>query len=129
MTTTASPRIQSTKGNRFTNDPPPQQGNTRHDASLTICTGLSSRGRRLPGGSVYILLKIAGKPGWWLVLFLIPFVNIVIMILIAIGVAKAFGQSAAFGVFLLFLLCGIGYLILGFGKNYRYIGTATAVAR
>jgi len=83
----------------------------------------------IPFYNVYILLKIAGKPGWWLVLFLIPFVNIVIMILVAIGVAKAFGQSAAFGVFLLFLLCGIGYLILGFGKNYRYIGTATAVAR
>jgi hypothetical protein len=51
------------------------------------------------------------------------------MILIAIGVAKAFGQSAAFGVFLLFFLSGIGYLILGFGKSYRYIGTPTVVLR
>jgi hypothetical protein len=28
MMTTASPRIQSRKGNRFTNNPPPKQGNT-----------------------------------------------------------------------------------------------------
>ncbi|MGO9256119.1 MAG: DUF5684 domain-containing protein [Bryobacteraceae bacterium] len=76
----------------------------------------------------YILLKIAGRPGWWLLLFLIPLVNLAIMLIVAIDVAKAFGQSAAFGVILLFLLSGIGYLVLGFG-NYRYVGPATAVAR
>ena len=69
----------------------------------------------------------AGKPGWWLLLFLIPMVNIVIGLLVAIDLAKSFGQSAAFGVIPLFLLGGIGYLVLGFG-NYRYVGPA-AVAR
>src|SRR5580700_3618965 len=75
----------------------------------------------VPFYNAYILLKIAGRPGWWLVLFLVPVVNLVIAILVAIDVAKAFGQSPAFGVVLLFLLSGIGYLMLGFG-NYRYIG-------
>lgn len=73
----------------------------------------------IPIYNAYILLKIAGKPGWWLLLFLIPMVNMVIGILVAIDVAKAFGQSPVFGVVLLFLLAGIGYLVLGFG-NYRY---------
>ena len=54
---------------------------------------------------------------------LIPLVNIVIALLLAIDIAKSFGQSPAFGVILLFLLSGIGYLVLGFG-NYRYIGPA-----
>jgi uncharacterized membrane protein YhaH (DUF805 family) len=82
----------------------------------------------VPFYNAYILLKIAGRPGWWLLLFLIPLVNIAIAIIVAIDVAKAFGQSAAFGFFLNFLLCGIGYLILGFG-NYRYQGrAASAVA-
>src|ERR1035441_2003849 len=81
----------------------------------------------IPFYNFYILLKIAGRPGWWLLLAMIPLVNIVIMILVAIDLAKAFGQSAVFGVVLLFLLGGIGYLVLGFG-NYRYIGPATAVA-
>ena len=75
----------------------------------------------IPIYNVYILLKIAGRPGWWLLLYFIPAVNIVIAIIVAIDIAKAFGQSALFGFFLLFLLCGIGYLILGFG-NYRYQG-------
>jgi hypothetical protein len=69
-------------------------------------------------------LQIAGRPGWWLLLFLIPLVNIVVGLLVAIDLAKAFGQSAVFGVVLLFLLGGIGYLVLGFG-NYRYIGPGT----
>jgi hypothetical protein len=79
----------------------------------------------IPLYNIYVMLKIAGRPGWWLLLYLIPLVNFAIAIIVAIDIAKAFGQSAAFGFFLLFLLGGIGYLILGFG-NYRYQGTAVA---
>lgn len=81
----------------------------------------------IPFYNAYIMLKIAGRPGWWLLLYLIPVVNLVIAIIVAIDIAKAFGQSAVFGFFLLFLLFGIGYLILGFG-NYRYQGQTTASA-
>jgi len=79
----------------------------------------------IPLYNVYILLKIAGRPGWWLLLMIIPLVNIVIAALVAIDIAKSFGQSAAFGILLLFLLSGIGYVILGYG-NYKYIGPAAA---
>jgi hypothetical protein len=75
----------------------------------------------VPIYNIYILMKIVGKPGWWVVLYFIPFVNFVIGIIVAISLAKAFGRSAAFGVFLLFFLSIIGYLILGFG-NDRYLG-------
>jgi hypothetical protein len=81
----------------------------------------------IPFYNIYVLLKIAGRPGWWLLLYLIPLVNIAIAIVVAIDIAKAFGQSALFGVLLLFLLSGIGYLVLGFG-DYRYIGPAGATA-
>ena len=79
----------------------------------------------IPIYNIYILMKIAGKPGWWLVLYLIPFVNIVIGVLVALNLAKAFGRSPAFGVIMLFLLSGIGYLILGFGSD-RYLGPPAA---
>jgi hypothetical protein len=72
----------------------------------------------------YILLKIAGRPGWWLVLFFVPLANVIVAVILAIDVAKAFGQSPVFGIVFLFLLSGIGYLILGFG-NARYIGPQT----
>ncbi len=82
----------------------------------------------IPFYNLYVMLKVAGRPGWWLILYLIPLVNLIIMIVVAIDIAKAFGQSAAFGFFLVFLFCGIGYLILGFG-NYQYQGArVTAIA-
>jgi uncharacterized protein DUF5684 len=75
----------------------------------------------IPFYNAYILTKIAGRPGWWVLMLMIPFVNLAFGILLAIDIAKAFGQGAAFGVVLLFLLSGIGYLVLGFGE-YRYVG-------
>jgi hypothetical protein len=78
----------------------------------------------IPLYNAYILLKIAGRPGWWLILFFVPLANVIVAIILAIDVAKAFGQSPVFGIVFLFLLSGIGYLILGFG-NARYIGPQT----
>lgn len=80
----------------------------------------------IPIYNLYVMLQIAGRPGWWLILYLIPLVNLIIMIIVAIDIAKAFGQSSAFGFFLLFLFCGIGYLILGFG-DYSYQGAPVSV--
>ncbi|MBP6507419.1 MAG: hypothetical protein KA257_07620 [Opitutaceae bacterium] len=68
----------------------------------------------IPIYNAYILLKIAGRPGWWLILLLIPLVNIVIAIIAAIDVAKAFGKGTGFGLGLA-LLGFIFYPILGFG--------------
>jgi len=79
----------------------------------------------IPIYNIYVLLKIAGRPGWWLLLFCIPFVNFIILIIVAIDVAKAFGQGVAFALILLVLLGGIGYIVLGFG-NYQYQKPATA---
>ena len=69
-----------------------------------------------------MLLEIAGKPIWWIVLFLIPFVNIVIAIIVSLSVAKSFGKGPGFGVGLA-LLPFIFYTILGFG-DARYQGAA-----
>jgi hypothetical protein len=62
-----------------------------------------------------VLLKIAGKPGWWIILFLIPVVSFIIAIIVAIEVAKKFGQGAGFGIGMA-LLPFIFYPMLGFGS-------------
>jgi len=69
----------------------------------------------IPIYNIYLLLMIAGKPGWWLILYLIPFVNIVIGILVAIDIAKNFGKDTAFGLGLIFFGF-IFYPILAFGS-------------
>lgn len=68
----------------------------------------------IPIYNVYLLCKIAGKPGWWVLLMFIPFVNFVVGIFIALGVAESFGKGAGFGIGLFFLPF-IFYPILAFG--------------
>ena len=69
----------------------------------------------IPFYNLYILCKIAGRPGWWLLLLLIPFVQLIFMIILDIDIAKNFGKGAGFGVGLLFLPF-IFFPILGFGS-------------
>ncbi len=78
----------------------------------------------VPIYNLYVLLKIAGKPGWWLVLFFIPIVNIVMMVLTYLEVARKFGKSDAFAVGLI-LLSFIFFPILAFG-DATYKGGAAA---
>jgi len=69
----------------------------------------------IPIYNLYILLKIAGKPGRWLLLFIVPIVNIVIIFMTYIALAKKFGKSGGFGVGLA-LLWAIFFPILAFWK-------------
>ena len=68
----------------------------------------------IPIYNIIVLLQIANKPLWWIILFLIPLVNIVMGILVGIAVAKNFGKGEGFGIGL-GLLGFIFYPILGFG--------------
>ena len=68
----------------------------------------------IPIYNLIVLLQIADKPLWWIILFIIPLVNIVMAILVGIAVAEKFGKGAGFGVGLS-LLGFIFFPILGFG--------------
>ena len=68
----------------------------------------------IPIYNIILMLEIAGRPIWWVILFFIPIVSIVAAILVNIDIAKKFGKSAGFGVGLA-LLGFIFMPILGFG--------------
>ena len=75
----------------------------------------------MPIVNLYILVKIAGYHGALVLLYLIPVVGLVVGILVALKVGRAFGRSGAFSFFLLWLLSPIGYLIIGYGRS-TFIG-------
>ena len=68
-----------------------------------------------------MFLKIVGRPMWWILLLLIPFVNIVVLVIVLLDLGKSFGKSTAFSIFGLIVFSLIGYFILGFGDD-KYIG-------
>jgi hypothetical protein len=55
------------------------------------------------------------RPGWWVILLLIPFINFIIGIILCIDLAKSFGKGLGFGIGLI-LLGVIFFPILGFGS-------------
>ena len=81
-------------------------------------------GAIIPIYNIVLLLEIAGKPIWWLILFFIPFVNAIVFILVALEIAKNFGQSVLFGIGLA-LLGFIFFPILGFG-DAKYTPSASS---
>ena len=74
----------------------------------------------------YILCKIVGRPGWWVILFFIPFINFIIGIIVCIDLAKSFGKGVGFAIGLI-LLGVIFFPILGFGSA-QYQGPAAGGA-
>jgi len=60
------------------------------------------------------LIWTAGKPWWWILLFIIPFVNIIAMIIIFYNLAKAFGKGVGYTLLFIFLPI-IGYPMLAWG--------------
>ena len=69
----------------------------------------------VPIYNLIVLLKIVNRPVWWIVLLLIPFVNVIIGFILAFDLAKAFGKGAGFALGMIFLSF-IFYPILGFGS-------------
>lgn len=69
----------------------------------------------VPIYNFYVLCKISGKPGWWLILLFIPLVNLAVYFLVLHGLSKAFGFGLGMTLLQVFLPW-IAYPVLGFGK-------------
>lgn len=81
----------------------------------------------IPIYNLIVLLDIAGKPAWWVILFFIPIVSFVMTILMYVGLANRFGKGGGFAVGLVFL-SPIFFMILGFGSAQYQGGAPRAVA-
>lgn len=69
----------------------------------------------VPIYNIIILLEIIDKPIWWIVLFFLPFANVVAAILVNLELAKKFGKDGLFAVGMI-LLPIVFFPILAFGN-------------
>jgi ABC-type transport system involved in cytochrome c biogenesis permease component len=81
----------------------------------------------IPIYNIIVMLEVAGKPIWWILLLCIPVVNFVIAILMMLAVAERFGKGGGFAVGLI-LLPFIFFPMLGFGDATYQGGTPAATA-
>ncbi len=76
----------------------------------------------IPIYNLIVLFEIVGKPWWWLLLMLIPVVNVVFLIWTFNLLSKSFGKDVGFTIGLI-LLSVVFIPILGFGAA-EYKGPA-----
>lgn len=76
----------------------------------------------IPIWNTIVTLRIVGRPWWWILLFLIPLVNVVIALLVLLDLSRSFGHGVGFALGLVFL-SPIFLVVLGFGDS-RYVGPA-----
>ncbi|HVK39486.1 MAG TPA: DUF5684 domain-containing protein [Candidatus Kapabacteria bacterium] len=65
----------------------------------------------IPIVNYLLVLRAANKPGWWLVLLLIPFVNFIVLFIVWIEVSNRLGKGTGWGVVaVIFSIVGVPYL-------------------
>jgi len=67
----------------------------------------------IPIANIVLMLNIARKPVWWIVLFLIPLVSIIMAIIVWMGIAEARRKPNWWGILLIVPVVGLivpGYL-------------------
>ena len=74
----------------------------------------------IPLLNAYGIYKLAGREWWWVILLLIPCINIIAAWFLASDTAKLFGKEIGWTIFL-FLIPGIAHMVLAFGDS-RYVG-------
>lgn len=70
----------------------------------------------IPIYNIIVMLEVVKKPVWWIILMLIPIVNIVIAIIVIHQLSLSFGKGTGFTVGLI-LLPVIFLPILGYGSS------------
>jgi hypothetical protein len=66
----------------------------------------------IPIANLILMLTVAKKPLWWILLFFIPFVNIVMAILVWMAVAEARGKPNWWGILMIVPL--VNFIVPGY---------------
>ncbi|MFC1906703.1 DUF5684 domain-containing protein [Chloroflexota bacterium] len=65
----------------------------------------------IPIANLYLMCKIARKPGWWTILYFIPLLNLVVLVVVWMEIAKARNQSSWVGI--LIIIPGANVIVPG----------------
>lgn len=87
---------------------------------IFVKSGQPGWGGIIPFYNQYVLSKITFGTGWLFLLLLIPFVNIIYIVVLSYKVSQAFGHGIGYCIGLIFLPF-VFYLILGYDDS-EYLG-------
>ncbi len=61
----------------------------------------------VPIAQIWVMIRAAGKPGWWLILFFIPLVNFVIGLIVLFGIPTSLNKSSLYGLLIFVPILGV----------------------
>ena len=65
----------------------------------------------IPIANLYLMCKVAGRSGWWTILFFIPLVNLILGVIIWMGIARARNQPEWLGILMIIPI--VNLIIMG----------------
>ena len=79
----------------------------------------------IPIANMVLLAQMAKKPLWWVILMLIPFVNIIILILVWMAIAERMGKPSWWGVMIILVPIAniVFFLMLTFADDPKAVPT------
>lgn len=66
----------------------------------------------IPIANLFLMVMIAKKPVWWVLLFLIPLVNVVVIVMVWMAIAKARGKPNWWGI--LYIIPPVSIIVPGY---------------
>lgn len=76
----------------------------------------------IPIYSEYWLIKIVGKPGWWVLYLFIPILNIFTFYVLLFDLLRCFGKNSLMSQFLIIFIGPVYIPYIGFKKDTTYLG-------
>lgn len=76
----------------------------------------------IPIYSEYWLIKIIGKPNWWVLYLFIPILNIFAFYVLLFDLLRCFGKNSLMSQFLIIFIGPIYIPYIGFKKEVKYLG-------
>jgi len=75
----------------------------------------------IPLYNIFVLMRVVRRPAWWVILYIIPVVDIVFHVIVMYDLAKSFGKGVGYTIFLIFLpFFALPILVFG-GSVYKPI--------
>ena len=88
---------------------------------LYIAAGYKSWQAAVPVYNAVVLMKIIGRPKWWVILLFIPTINIILFGVIWIETLRSFGKNKTLDTLLVLLTCGLSIYSLNYSKSLKFI--------
>ncbi|MGV3706226.1 MAG: signal peptidase I [Arcticibacter sp.] len=80
----------------------------------------------IPVYNMVVMLRITGRPLWWIILLVIPVINLIVWLGLAVDFAKSYGKNSFLAHAAAVVLPCIVFPLWGFDKNVVYLGPSAS---